>query len=146
MKTFLLVIFTLLLLLSSCNDNTTQPQLLPQLDTLTGTTWKWEQYINEKGRIINVADSTLMPFIISFINDSYVTGNSGCNEYRVEYKKDSNKIDFDNYCTTKVMCKFTDIYQYSICNAYQILSATENEFIIKTNYSLCKVMYFTRND
>jgi heat shock protein HslJ len=145
MKNNLLVIFAILILLSSCKDNPTQTKVLLNLDTLTGTAWKWDKFFNEKGQMINVIDSTTAPFVIFFESDTTARGLAGCNDFGMNFRRSGDSIYFSPGFTTDVWCTFTDLYESSLFDICQIFSANENELILKTENPSSPLMFFSRN-
>lgn len=145
MKIFDIFLLAILIFIGSCKDNSTQQPIPQKLDSLAGTAWKWEKFKDENGKIISVFDSTFQIFIMYFQTDTNAKGIAGCNEFSFSFRRKNDTIYALNGFTTSVWCTFTDIFERSLWDTCNIISANENELILGSKKKSCSIMYFSRN-
>jgi len=140
------------LLIVGCDKVTNPTQtktpihIAKKLDSLTGTTWKWEKFKNAFGQIVNVVDTNYRAFFIFFKNDTSANGRAGCNDYSIHFSQQKDSLNIYYFFTEDVGCPLTGTYLHSLENGSIFFSATEDELILRplSSYGSTE-LHFSRN-
>lgn len=84
------------------DDGATRARFVAQSQSLAGTSWRATGINNGRQAVVSVVSDTTVT--MAFGPDGYVTGSSGCNNYRAAYTVDGAKVTFGNAAVTRKMC------------------------------------------
>jgi heat shock protein HslJ len=93
----LLILLTLLALILSAGCTSTVPP--PEL---TGSSWVLVSYMNRENNLVLAPPG--IQALVTFRNDSQVSGFSGCNDFSGTYQVDGGLMTIDNIASTEKAC------------------------------------------
>jgi heat shock protein HslJ len=139
MKNLLILLYSIIIFQSCSNNESASPNIV-KLDSLAGTEWLFDSYVDKVGTKHFLSNYTNSLFSLSFFSESS-SGISGCNKYGFNYKTIEDSIFIKSFLTTFVYCKLTAEYSKALAMSKKYFATKENLTLYTLDTMMVKMYY-----